>query len=157
MGTGNGGTGGPDVGDASATIDDDDRCEWFEYRVRPDYSVTFMTFPDEDQAEIQRVYDHWFSAFQPANEVECSLIEMTVQSLIEIRRCRQSLAANDEHHAAVRRVLRARQRSFNEHYAFLLEWLDRPAPPGFPPALESRKPRPRRPRQAVRPKGGRAQ
>jgi hypothetical protein len=54
-----------------------------------------MALPFEDGAEIARLVDHWFEAFQPASPIEFHLVEMAVRDLIQIRRCQESLRAID--------------------------------------------------------------
>jgi hypothetical protein len=54
-----------------------------------------IALPFEDRAEIARLLNQWFEAFQPASLVEFHLLEMTVWELIQIRRCQAGLRANE--------------------------------------------------------------
>jgi hypothetical protein len=52
-----------------------------------------IALPFEDRAEIARLVDRWFEAFQPASPIEFELVKRTVRHLLEIRRCQAALRA----------------------------------------------------------------
>src|SRR5690242_12685554 len=69
--------------------------DWVKWRAEYGPDPAKLALPFEDRAEIARVVDHWFEAFQPASLIEFHLLEMTVRDLIRIRRCQASLRATE--------------------------------------------------------------
>jgi hypothetical protein len=85
---------GPDVREVTGTRDGREPYDWREDRARFGWKCPVL--PGEDPGEIKSLYDYWFNAFQPASCLECDLLEMTVYDLVDIRRCRVSLAAGEQ-------------------------------------------------------------
>jgi hypothetical protein len=82
-------------GAGAAAIPGRPHFDWVEYRARFGPDPAKMALPFEDGAEIARLVDHWFEAFQPASPIAFHLVKMTVRELIQIRRCQESLRANE--------------------------------------------------------------